>query len=162
MLFNANTKFLDKVEKIYKTKEGIFVNIMNDLSVFVKDFNGYNNDNKLDMMSYAYTRRVVSCAIFLQGIFNKEQLQYQERMFYYTQLNTDKSVYFQEKALENAIELLLSYHNDLKKEIVTLIVKFAITQMPYSYYYKNDNYNYISDNELISIVKFYKNKILQD
>ena len=49
-----NLRLEDLVEKKYNTKEGVFVNIMNDLAKFSSSD---NLTDKLVKMSYAYARR---------------------------------------------------------------------------------------------------------
>lgn len=133
------------VTKNYNTEEGIFVNIMNDLSHF-------KDENNLTKMSYGYARRTAGAGLYLQGILSREQFNYQQMMFNRIQLNTEHSVEFQTKAAEISNKFLYTYDTRLTPNIIGIITILALND---SFVHRQDipQGSYIPYDELISIIQ---------
>ena len=131
-----NLRLEDLVEKKYNTKEGVFVNIMNDLAKFSSSD---NLTDKLVKMSYAYARRTSGAGLYLQGILTRDDFNYQQMMF-------------QEKAAEIANNFLLSYDARLTRNMISLITILALKD---TFIHRKDipEGAYMLYDELISLIQ---------
>lgn len=136
-------RLVNIVVKKYDLKEGIFANINNDLNDSISE-----NTNIMLKMAYGYARRVVSAALFLQGVFNKENYMHAKNIFTSLQLSTGQSVEFQESAYEQALELLQSYDKRFNKILNgKLISVVELNQVESAY----ENNMYFTDEEIFDI-----------
>ncbi len=144
-----NLRLEDLVEKKYNTKEGVFVNIMNDLAKFSSSD---NLTDKLVKMSYAYARRTSGAGLYLQGILTRDDFNYQQMMFQIFQQKTEHSVEFQEKAAEIANNFLLSYDARLTRNMISLITILALKD---TFIHRKDipEGAYMLYDELISLIQ---------
>lgn len=81
----------------------LFVTIYNDL-----DTDTFKDD-VFAMMTYAYARRTIASFLYLQGHFNKEEMEYQQVMFKSLQIKTNTSYEFQEDTAAASIDFLKEY-----------------------------------------------------
>lgn len=93
------------VEKKVDT-EYLFWNISDDL--------GHSADTIMNssphvIMSYAYARRVAAAALYIQGLFDKDNYDHAVAMFKAIQQKVGGDVEFQEKAAAGSIEFMQSY-----------------------------------------------------
>ena len=114
-------RLVDLVEKIENSGQGAFLDINNDLGLFIEK----NSDcDSLIKMSYAYARRAAVAGMVLQGIVKQEDYNYVYQVFLGMQQATDTSttgeqmVDFQDKAVEQSIELIASYTSLFDKKAI--------------------------------------------
>jgi hypothetical protein len=88
-----------------KTYSGndLFVTIYNDL-----DTDSFKDD-VFAMMTYAYARRTIASFLYLQGHFNKEEIEYQQVIFKSLQNQTNASYEFQEDTAAASLDFLQEY-----------------------------------------------------
>jgi hypothetical protein len=115
-----NSRLVECVQKIDQSDGGVFVNLYNDLGIYIERV-GLDEDN-LRKMAYAYARRATGAGLCAQGIWGEKELSYNLKIFNASQQITGKSIEFQEAAYEQAIELILSYDARLNKEMMSGIV----------------------------------------
>ena len=145
--YRQHQSLIDIVPKQYHLEEGIFANINNDIAFI--DYNTYSN---LIFMTYAYTRRTVAGGLYLQGIFSDEDYQrasimfksIQIKTFYYDQQDPT-NVKFQEQALAESIDFLLSYDKRLTKKIVIAITRLVELNPHREQFEKIQNYDKLID-----------------
>lgn len=107
------------VEKIENSEYGAFVNINNDLGYFIEK----NQDcNSLLKMSYGYARRFAVAGMYLQNIVKIEHYEYVMKVFRGFQQLTDGSVKFQEKAFDQAVELIQSYTEVFDRDAIKFVI----------------------------------------
>ncbi len=119
-----NKRLVHCVEKIDDNDYGVFVNIMNDLGSYVERVG--SKEDKLRQMAYAYARRMAAAGLCAQGIWGQEEFDYTYNLFKTFQLSTGQTVEFQEKASEQAIELIESYDSRLTQEIQAVITSMIM------------------------------------
>jgi len=133
---NKSLKLLDIVSKNNNLPEGIFSNINNDLN------NSITMDHDIMiLMAYGYARRTVAAALFLQGVFDRENYMQASNVFKSLQLKTGQSIEFQESASEQSSELLLSYDNRINKEFIAKTTGIVELNQAKSAYENNVLYN---------------------
>lgn len=115
-----NSRLVECVQKIDQSDGGVFVNIYNDLGVYIERV-GLDEDN-LKRMASAYARRAAGAGLCAQGIWGAEELSYVLTIFHASQQTTGQSIEFQAEAYEQAIELIQSYDAKLNKEVMSSIV----------------------------------------
>ena len=114
-------RLVDLVEKIENSGQGAFLDINNDLGLFIEKNSDCDN---LIKMSYAYARRAAVAGMVLQGIVKQEDYDYVYQVFLGIQHATDTStigeqmVDFQDKAVEQSIELIASYTSLFDKKAI--------------------------------------------
>lgn len=111
---NMEQKLIDVVRKTHNLQCGIFGNISDDLGELqIPEL------SPMVQMAYAYARRFVAGGLYVQGVFSYEQYMYICTVFMSYQITTTKDanllpgedVSFQEEALRQAVELLITYDN---------------------------------------------------
>jgi hypothetical protein len=90
--------------------DDIFVTIWNDL-----DTDAFKDDS-FAKMTYAYARRSIAAFLYLQGHFNAEEMEYQQKVFRAFQLSTDASYDFQEATAAASFDFLTEYSSWFTKK----------------------------------------------
>ncbi|RUT49483.1 hypothetical protein [Campylobacter fetus] len=126
-------KLSDFVDKKHHTKEGKFVDIMNDLSTF-------KSDDKMLKMAYAYARRFAAAALYIQGVIKKNEFDYTQTIFQANQLSTGQTIEFQEQASAIGLDFIAEYDLRFGRKLATLFTVFALNDnfpfdIPQSGYY---------------------------
>lgn len=111
---NKEQKLVDVVRKTHNLQCGIFGNISDDLGDLP-----FSELSPMVRMAYAYARRFVAAGLYVQGVFSYDQYMYICTVFMSFQITTAKDanllpgedVSFQEDALRQAVELLITYDN---------------------------------------------------
>ncbi len=111
---NKEQKLVDVVRKTHNLQCGIFGNISDDLGDLP-----FSELSPMVRMAYAYARRFVAAGLYVQGVFSYDQYMYICTVFMSFQITTAKDanllpgedVSFQEEALRQAVELLITYDN---------------------------------------------------
>lgn len=135
-------KLIDVVKKINDLDEGVFANINNDLNESINE-----NHDIMILMAYGYARRTVAAALYLQGIFSRENYLQASNIFKSLQIQTGQSVEFQENAATQAIELLQSYDFRINKNFISQItVIVELNQVESAY----DNNMYFTDDQIFN------------
>jgi hypothetical protein len=125
-IFKNNKSEKGKPLKYYihncKTYSGndLFVTIYNDL-----DTDSFKDD-VFAKMTYAYARRTIASFLYLQGHFNKEELEYQQMIFQGFQNQTNASYEFQEATAAASLDFLKEYSSWFTKEKIQSAVGAAI------------------------------------
>lgn len=109
---NMEQRLIDAVCKTHNLACGIFGNISDDLGAL-----NIPELSPLVRMAYAYARRFAAAGLYVQGVFSHEQYMYICTVFFSYQVTTAKDaclrpgedVPFQEEALKQAAELLITY-----------------------------------------------------
>lgn len=114
-----NTRLVHCIDKLDK-QENIFVNVMNDLGTYIERVG--NNETNLRKMAYAYARRIAAAGLCAQGTWGQDEYDYTFKLFQSFQQLTEHSVEFQEKAAEQAVELIQSYDARFNKKILMNLV----------------------------------------
>lgn len=140
---NKELRLVNVIKKINNLEEGVFANINNDLNDSLKE-----EHDIMIKMAYAYARRVVVAALYLQGVFNKEAYNHAKNIFLSLQVSTGQSVEFQESAYTQALEFLQSYDYRFNKIFNSEILTVIETNLVESAY---DNGKYFSDEEIFRI-----------
>lgn len=107
-------KLVDVVRKTHNLQCGIFGNISDDLGDLP-----FSELSPMVRMAYAYARRFVAAGLYVQVFFSYDQYMYICTVFMSFQITTAKDanllpgedVSFQEEALRQAVELLITYDN---------------------------------------------------
>lgn len=140
---NKELRLVNVIKKINNLEEGVFANINNDLNYSLKE-----EHDIMIKMAYAYARRVVAAALYLQGVFNKEAYIQAKNVFLSFQMTTGQSVDFQESAYDQALELLTSYDKRFNKvfnsQIITII---ELNKIESAY----DNNQYFTDHQIFNL-----------
>ncbi len=109
---NMEQKLVNIVKKNHNLQCGIFGNISDDLGELqIPELSA------MVQMAYAYARRFAAGGLYVQGVFSYEQYMYIYTVFMSYQITTTKDanllpgedVSFQEEALKQAAELLITY-----------------------------------------------------
>lgn len=105
-----------------KTYSGndLFVTIYNDL-----DTDSFKDD-VFAMMTYAYARRTIASFLFLQGHFNQEEMDYQQKIFQSLQHQTNASYEFQEETAAASIDFLKEYSSWFTKLNTGIATSLAV------------------------------------
>ncbi len=118
-------RLVDVVDKIENSGGGAFLDVNNDLGLFI----GKNVDcDNMLKMSYAYARRYAVAGMVLQGIQTKKDYDRVYQIFQGYQIATtprttrEQTVEFQKKASGQAVELIASYTSLFDKETLKFIV----------------------------------------
>lgn len=126
---NEKQRLIDVVKKLNNLQEGVFANINNDLNDSVKQ-----DHDIMILMAYGYARRTVAAGLYLQGVFNRGAYLQASNIFKSLQLKTGQSVEFQERAAEQALELLYSYDERFTRVFmgsITSVVELNQVVCPY-------------------------------
>lgn len=118
-------RLVDVVRKTHNLQCGIFGNISDDLGSLP-----FDQLSPMTKMAYAYARRFVAAGLYVQGVFSYEQYMYVYNIFRSLQLITTQDahlrpgedVQFQENALIEATELLVTYDHRFNVSYVKLFV----------------------------------------
>jgi len=76
-------------------------------------------------MAYAYARRTAAAALYVQGYFKEEVYEYVHSIFKSVQINTDSSVEFQERALDDAVAFMQTYHHIITRKFSKSTIRLA-------------------------------------
>lgn len=140
---NKELRLIDIVKKVNDLEEGVFANINNDLNESIAE-----NHDIMILMAYGYARRVVAAALYLQGVFNRENYMQASNIFRSLQVKTGQSVEFQEYAAEQATEFLKSYDYRIDKNfIVQVSTVVELNQVESAY----DNNKYFTDEQIFHL-----------
>jgi hypothetical protein len=112
-------RLVSLVKKIENSEHGVFININNDLGCFIE--NNIECDPLLKM-AYGYARRFAMAGLYLQKLAESEDYNHVVNMFKGLQQLTDGSVKFQEKAVDQAVELIQSYSNLFDRKSIKFLV----------------------------------------
>ncbi len=82
-------------------------------------------ESKDIIMAYGYARRAAATALYLQGYFKKEDLDYVQSIFKSLQARTGHSVEFQEQAFADSISFMQSYHHVITAKFVKELARIA-------------------------------------
>jgi len=116
--YSSEPRLVDEVKKNEDNGYGPFLDINNDLGIFVEKNPKCAN---MLLMSYAYARRTAVAGMVLQGIMKQADYDYVYKVFNAMQVNTEHSKEFQEAAAQQAYELIFSYTNLFNKEGLSMI-----------------------------------------
>ena len=98
----------------------LFVTIYNDL-----DTDAFKDDT-FAKMTYAYARRTIASFLYLQGHFNREEMEYQQRIFQSFQHQTNASYEFQESTAAASDDFLKEYSSWFTKEKIQSAVSAVL------------------------------------
>lgn len=90
----------------------VFVDINNDLGDAAEAIMA---NTPLIKMTYGYARRTAALAMYAQGLIDKSVLDHVQMIFKSLQLGTEQSKEFQEKAFEESITFMQTYHWQINK-----------------------------------------------
>ncbi len=128
MEFFVKKRLIDVVVKQSTNPMGTTARILDDLALYssnVESSGGVFNEDKLRLMAYGYARRTCAAALFVDGFYNKTAYLVHYEMWGKIQDITDNAPEFQDKVLNQAVELIQSYKKDLTKELLINIVQAA-------------------------------------
>jgi len=118
-----NVRLVSVVEKKENSEHELFVNINNDLALYIEKV-GLGED-PLRKMAYAYARRLVAGGMYMQGLIDRDLYDHVCTIFRGFQQSTGQTKEFQIEANEQAVELLLSYSTKLNRDVMLVIHKMA-------------------------------------
>lgn len=119
-------KLIDVVKKIDTSNLGVLARVYNDLGTYSDSVNWEDEDPKRKM-AYAYARRIAAAGLVLQGIWKREDYNYNKTMFVSYQHTTGQSREFQDAAGEQARELMRSYDSRITDTAVYNMVSLLET-----------------------------------
>lgn len=102
-------RLVSVVAKIENSPLGEFVNIATDLISYTDKVGG-DSDTILRMMAVTYARRIIMACLYFQGIMDREGYDAALQVCKLFQNTVGQTVEFQEKATEQALELIKSYN----------------------------------------------------
>lgn len=142
---NNNIRLVDVIKKSNNLPEGVFANINNDLNESIKE-----DDDIMILMAYGYARRTIAAALYLQGVFSRENYNQARNIFKSLQISTGQSVEFQESAAKQSDELLHSYDSRFTKEFTSKVTTVVELDQVISAY---DNNKFFTDDQIFQLFK---------
>lgn len=100
----------------------VFVDINNDLGDAAEVIMA---NTPLMKMTYGYARRTAALAMYAQGLIEKSVLDHVQMIFKSLQLGTEQSKEFQERAFDESITFMQTYHWQINKLNIIGIRKLA-------------------------------------
>ncbi len=101
-----------------------------------------SHEKNLFMMSFAYAGRTLSAGMFAQGLVSRSFFNESHNKFIEWQKGTEHSVQFQEEASAKAIEFLQRYDDRLTKELIGILVTFALNPNSIDHTENGTQYSY--------------------
>ena len=114
-------KLGDIVKRVHRSGY-VFDEINCDLGASADEI---SKESKEILMAYGYARRAAATALYLQGYFTKDDIDYVRSIFKSIQVKTGHSVEFQEQAFADSISFMQSYHHLITAKFIRELARIS-------------------------------------